>query len=147
MSDPVSYEEYLAKNGSLTYTNVGVSMLPLLRQGRDLFTVERKGPRRCRVGDVVLYRRGNEYVLHRIVKVRENDYVLLGDNCVGREYGITDMDILGVMTGFVRGGKPRSVRSGAYRLYTRVWLGTEIPRVFCKRVFARLRRMIRGGIR
>ena len=40
MSDPVSYEEYLNKHGTLTNTNVGVSMLPLLRQGRDLFTVE-----------------------------------------------------------------------------------------------------------
>ena len=52
---------------------------------------------------------------------------------------------IAVMTGFVRGGKPRSVRSGAYRLYTRFWLGTEIPRIFCKRAFARLRRLIRGG--
>ena len=145
MSDPVSYEEYLDKHGTLTYTNVGVSMLPLLRQGRDLFTVEKKGPERCRVGDVVLYRRGREYVLHRVVEVRGSDYVLLGDNCVSREYGITDADILAVMTGFVRGGKPRSVLSGAYRLYTRFWLGTEIPRIFCKRAFARLRRLIRGG--
>ena len=43
----VSFEEYLDRNGSLTYSNLGVSMLPLLRQGRDLFTVEKKGPERC----------------------------------------------------------------------------------------------------
>ena len=100
MNNSISYEEYLAQNGSMTYTNVGVSMLPLLRQGRDLFILEKKGPERCRVGDVVLYRRGEKYVLHRVVEVREKDYVILGDNCVAREYGIKDDDVIGVMTGF-----------------------------------------------
>ena len=32
--------EFLEENGKLTYTNVGVSMMPLLRQGKDLFTIE-----------------------------------------------------------------------------------------------------------
>lgn len=34
-----SYEEELNRKGSFTYTNVGISMLPLLCQGRDLFTM------------------------------------------------------------------------------------------------------------
>ena len=144
MSESVSIEEYLAQNSTLTYANVGVSMLPLLRQGRDLFTVEKKGPDRCRVGDVALYRRGKDYVLHRIVGVRERDYVLLGDNCINREYGITDADILGVMTGYVRGGKERSVRSPGYRLYSWLWLHTEKPRIFGKRALAALRRILKG---
>ena len=37
-----SYEEYLRKYHTLTYKNVGVSMLPLLKQGRDSFTVRMK---------------------------------------------------------------------------------------------------------
>ena len=38
MSKPgLSYEEYLERYGSLTYSQVGGSMLPLLREGRDLF--------------------------------------------------------------------------------------------------------------
>ena len=140
MSKPVSYEEYLDQNGSMTYTNVGVSMLPLLRQGRDLFTLEKKGDARCKVGDVVLYRADGKYVLHRVVEVRENDYVILGDNCVRREFGITDDDIIGVMTGYVRGGKEHSVSDPGYRLYSAVWLRTEKPRVFLKRARAWLRR-------
>ena len=90
----MTYEEYLEKNNTLTYTNVGVSMMPLLRQGRDLFTVTKKTGRRCKAGDVVLYRRPpNKYVLHRIIAVRPNDYVILGDNCIGREYGIKDKSV------------------------------------------------------
>ena len=40
----MTYEEYLAKYGELTYRNVGVSMLPLIRQGRDTFTVRALHP-------------------------------------------------------------------------------------------------------
>ena len=141
MSSPLSFEEYLDQNGSLTYTNVGVSMLPLLRQGRDLFTVEKKGLARCRVGDVVLYRRPPEqYVLHRIVAVRPGDYVPLGDNCIAREYGVTDADVLAVMTGFVRNGRAHSVLKPGYRLYTWLWLHTAALRIPCKRCLLRLRR-------
>ena len=53
----MTYEDFLESNGELTYTNVGTSMMPLLKQHRDLFTVRRKGSARCRAGDVVLYRR------------------------------------------------------------------------------------------
>ena len=49
-----TFEEYLEQNGSMTYSNVGRSMLPLLREKRDLLTVRKKGPERCAVGDVVL---------------------------------------------------------------------------------------------
>ena len=140
MSNSISYEEYLAQTGSMTYTNVGRSMLPLLRQGRDLFTLKKKSDERCKVGDVVLYRRGGKYILHRVVEVREKDYVILGDNCVRREFGITDDDIIGVMTGFVRNGKEHDVTDLDYRLYSALWLHTEKPRVFLKRGRAWLRR-------
>lgn len=144
MSEPISYEDYLDRHGSLTYTNVGESMLPLLRQGKDLFTVRKKGAERCKAGDVVLYRRPPDlYVLHRIVEVRPDDYVILGDNCVAKESGIRDEDIIGVMTGFVRGGKEHSVEETAYRAYTTVILHTIPLRVFLKKTGLRLRRLIR----
>lgn len=130
----VTYEEVLARDGRLVYTNVGVSMLPLLRQGKDLFIVEKRGEGRLKAGDVVLYRRPpNRYVLHRIVAVREKDYVILGDNCLGREYGVTDENILGVMTGFVRDGKQHSVTELGYRLYTFYMVHCAGFRIFCKR--------------
>ena len=36
----MTFEEVLEREGRLVYTNVGISMLPLLRQGKDLFVVE-----------------------------------------------------------------------------------------------------------
>ena len=136
----MTYEEYLEKNNTLTYTNVGVSMMPLLRQGRDLFTITKKTARRCKAGDVVLYRRPpNKYVLHRIIAVRPNDYVILGDNCIGREYGIKDSDILGVMTSFVRNGRTYSVKDLPYRIYSAYIMNTIPIRIFIKKAVIRVK--------
>ena len=144
MSEPFSFAEYLEQHETLTYSNVGTSMLPLLRQGRDLFTVQRKGPERCRAGDVVLYRRPpNRYVLHRIIEVRPDDYVILGDNCIAKEVGIRDEDILGVMTGYVRGGREHSTEEPGYRLYTWIWMHTIGLRVLQKRTRRWAARQIR----
>lgn len=143
MNNGISYEDYLAEHETLTYSNVGSSMLPLLRQGRDLFTVRKKGAERCKAGDVVLYRRPpSSYVLHRIVEVRPEDYVLLGDNCINREYGIRDADILGVMTDFVRGGKEHSVDEPGYRAYTALCLQTAPTRIFGKKLLWRIKRLL-----
>ena len=142
MTNPSNYEEYLERYGSLTYTNVGVSMLPLLRQGKDMFILKKKENKRCQVGDVVLYRRPpSAYVLHRVIQVREQDYVILGDNCVGKEYGITDKDILGVMTGFIRNGKEHSVNEKGYRLYSFIWLHTTKIRIPLKKILVSLHRL------
>ena len=118
-------------------------MLPLLREGRDLFTVRRKDPgERCRPGDVVLYRRPpNHYVLHRVMQIRNEDYVILGDNCIAREYGIRDEDILGVMTGYVRKGKTHSTEELPYRLYAFFMLRLSSLRVFLKRGGLKVRRI------
>lgn len=137
------FEDLLERDGKLTYTNVGTSMFPLLRQGRDLFTVEKKGPGRCMVGDVVLYRRHpDSYVLHRIVEVRPLDYVLLGDNCIEREYGVTDSDILGVMTSFVRSGKEHRVDEPAYRAYTAFIINSAPVRKVGKRILGKAKRLL-----
>lgn len=125
--------QYLAEHGELTYRIVGVSMNPLLRQDRDLITVLRTDlAKKDETGrfhnhDVVLYKRHSDgaYVLHRIVEVREKDYVILGDNCVKREYGITDEDILGVMTSFVRDGKTVQVTNPLYKAYVELWCALE----------------------
>jgi len=130
----MKYEEYLEQYGDLTYCNVGTSMLPLIKQGRDLFTITKKGEERCKKYDVVLYRRPpGQYVLHRIIEVRPDDYVILGDNCIKKEYGITDDDILGVMTGFMRKGKNYTCENFWYKVYSRVWVACAPVRILVKR--------------
>ena len=116
--EPICFEDYLAKYGSLTYRNKGVSMMPLLRQDKDLFTVEKKGPERCKKYDVVLYKdKMGRYILHRIIKVVSNGYIIRGDNTYHNEFR-TDSEILGVMTGFTRDEKEYKVADIGYKLYS-----------------------------
>ena len=116
-----SFEEILEKEGHLIYSNVGDSMLPMIRQGRDLLVIRRQTGR-LKKYDVPLYRRDSgQYVLHRILKVRENDYVICGDNRWHRETGITDRHILGVLTAIIRDGKEVPVTDPRYRLYVHLW--------------------------
>lgn len=117
-----TYEQELEKNGSLIYTTVGSSMRPFLRSGEDLMVIEAKTDQRCRVRDVILYRRrSGKYVLHRIMAVREEDYVLCGDNCWDLEPGIRDDQVLGVLTAVIRDGKRLDVREKNYRAKVFAW--------------------------
>ena len=127
------FEEILAREGRLVYTSVGDSMLPLIRQGRDLLVIERpKG--RLKKYDVPLYKRDSgQYVLHRILRVRENDYVICGDNRWHRETGITDRHIQGVLTAVVRDGKEISVSDWRYRAYVHLWCDLFPLRAFILR--------------
>ena len=116
-----TFEEILTRDGRLVYTSVGDSMWPLIRQGRDLLVIERpKG--RLKKYDVPLYKReSGQYVLHRVLRVRENDYVICGDNRWHRETGITDENIIGVLTAVIRDGKELPVTDLRYRLYAHLW--------------------------
>ena len=117
-----TFENEINRSGKLVYTNVGDSMKPLIRQGKDLLIIE-KADGRLKKYDVPLYRRDSgQYVLHRILKVRENDYIICGDNRWQKEYGITDRHIIGVLTAVVRNGNHAiSVSSFRYRIYVHIW--------------------------
>ncbi|MGN0619635.1 MAG: S24/S26 family peptidase [Ruminiclostridium sp.] len=139
----MTFEQELERKGKLTYICVGVSMLPLLRQRKDIITIEKKQGR-CKKYDVALYKRPNgSYVLHRVVEVREKDYVILGDNCLNKEYGITDENILGVMTSFVRGGREYSVNNGLYLFYSKLWYALYPMRRLMKKAKSTLGRIVK----
>ena len=135
-----SFEEILEKDGVLFYTNVGDSMNPLIVQGRDALIIEKvKG--RLNKYDIPLYKRSNgQYVLHRILKVRKDDYVICGDNRYAKEYGITDKDIIGVLTKIVRDGKEIKLEGFKYRLYLFLWCDLFIIRAFILRVIFFIKR-------
>ena len=126
-SDYTSFEEVLRRHGKLVYTVRGASMMPMLREKRDLAVIDplptdkNGSPLRCRKYDVVLYKRGDKYVLHRILKVLPEGYIICGDNNYWREYDIGDDSIIGVLTGFVRTGAEMPVTDPRYRTYVHLW--------------------------
>ena len=114
-------EEVLARDGIIVYKTRGVSMEPMLRQNRDLVTI-RVPDCRLKRFDIALYRRGDDHVLHRVIKVKEDYYIIRGDNTFSLET-VPDDDVIGVLTGFIRKGKEHSVTERGYRFYARIWNG------------------------
>lgn len=66
--------------------------------------------------------------------MRENDYVICGDNRYCKEYGITDRHIIGVLTSVVRDGKELDFGSFGYRLYVFLWCGLFPVRALILRI-------------
>lgn len=122
MSDEVlCIEEVLKSEGVYVGAPCGVSMYPMLRNLKDTIII-RPVEGRLKKYDVPLYRRKEKYILHRIVKVLPDGYVICGDNCANKEYDINDEKIIGVLTGFYRGDKQISMDSPVYKAYSRIWV-------------------------
>lgn len=119
MSELERKREIIDSLGAYISSPSGTSMRPMLRGARDTVRVERYEGRLRRY-DVALYESGEKHVLHRVVRVRENDYVFRGDNCDYTEYGINDAMIVGRLVGFWRDEKYISCDALTYRLYARV---------------------------
>lgn len=119
-----TFEEELNNSGKLIYTCVGASMLPLLREGRDVMIIEKADAYRRL--DAVLFRRPGvsgrgAYVMHRILKVgRDGRYWIVGDNEMSGEF-VDRANILGVLTGVQRDGRLIRVTDWRYRLYVYLW--------------------------
>ena len=149
MSRKLTIEEALESQGFYMSTTVGVSMFPLLRNRRDTILI-RPVTEPLKKYDVPLYKRGNNYVLHRIVKITQDGYVICGDNCLQKEYDVTDQQIIGVLSGIQRGEKKIDMDGVGYKLYCRVWVFLYPLRCILKRAAAKLKngikRIIGNGI-
>jgi hypothetical protein len=100
----------------------GMSMFPLLKDKRDSVKLESivEDPKKK---DIILYKRDNgQFVLHRIIKVKDGLYTLVGDNQHVKEYPIRRDQILGVVTSIIRKGKEIDLnKSFFYKMYSFFW--------------------------
>lgn len=126
-----SVTEILQKHGKYLTPVCGTSMNPLLYEGEDTVVIVPKvGP--LHRYDVPLYLRKNgQHVLHRVMRVERDGYVMCGDHQIVLEHGITDDMILGVMDGFFRGKRYVKTTNLAYRLYVFFWCCVPYVRRIC----------------
>lgn len=134
----------LNSGGRSTLAVTGNSMRPMLASGRDSVILILPGNEKK--GDVVLYQRENgQYVLHRIIDVTEDGYIISGDNQAMRE-PVKKQQLVAVMEGFIRKGKTYSKDAKIYRLYQTMWVELFFLRwlyITAGRLRAGLRRRIR----
>ncbi len=100
---PKIYETF-DKNESFSFMPNGISMLPTIVGGRDPVTIK-KPDRQLQKYDIILYRRkSGQFVLHRIIGVHENGYILCGDNECRPEKYIQYEEIIGVVSAYKQNG-------------------------------------------
>ena len=132
--DPL-IRQLLEAGQQVKFSPHGVSMLPMLRDGKDTVTLT-KPEGKLKKYDIPLYRRSQgSYVLHRVVGENEKGYLLCGDHQTALEEGVQDSQIIGVVCAFTRKGKEYSVTQKIYRLYAKIWVAIR-P----------LRRIVMGGL-
>ena len=128
MSDPIYLSEYdglirevLTSGGEFRIYPHGISMRPLLRQGRDSVALRRLD-RPVRKWDILFYqRRDGSYVLHRVKTVTPEGFVLWGDHQYVLEYGVTEDQIIGYAARIFRDETELDCRSLWYRVYLWLW--------------------------
>ena len=128
-----SIEALLDREGAYVSVVVGHSMEPMLKERLDTVMVV-PCEKRLKKYDVALYRVGDKRVLHRVVKVLPDSYVMCGDNCVLLEKGIKDEDIIGLLSEAWQGDRKLDLNSPRYRFYCRRRVAAFYPRKLFKRV-------------
>lgn len=140
MSD--SLEQTLSRDGFLIRTVHGNSMLPLLEQSKDLVRIV-PAVHPLAVGDLPLYKRPDgTYVLHRVISVRKDCYVVCGDNRSFSE-DVPCAWVVGVAEGFYKNGVYTPCSDPAYRKYALSHARHRRPRAFLLRfrLFRGLRKL------
>lgn len=143
----VTIEQMLERDGEIPQMTVGVSMEPMLHTRKNIIIIK-KVTEPLKKYDVVLYKRGEKYILHRLVKITENsNYVFRGDNCVNDEHDITDENVLGVLKGYYKGKnneKYIDCKSNVpYRIYARFWVASHGCRMFLRKAKHKIGRIIK----
>ena len=102
----------------------GTSMLPLLKEGRDLVDLEPCSQERLKKGDVVLYKKNDgTLVLHRIIKTENREFfTVLGDHQFKNAERVNKNQIIAVACGFFIKGRYVNEKTRWYRLYKKIWL-------------------------
>ena len=108
-------KELLDKEGKYVGPTKGVSMLPMLKAGRDTVVIYPKRERLKRY-DVALYFSGEKLVLHRVIEVLNDGYLIRGDNCYSDEY-VKESRVIGVLTEYFRKNERIKVDDAKYVKY------------------------------
>ena len=135
-SEKLKIEEVLKEKGVYIGPTVGVSMLPMLKTRRDTIVVKPKTERLKRL-DVALYKRGEDYILHRVLETVDGGYIIRGDNCYADE-NVPEDAVIGVLTEFFRKDKHILCTDKKYIRYVEKRLKTYKFRRF----FVRIKRKI-----
>lgn len=111
----------------------GSSMLPFIRTGD---TVVLTKPHRLRTGMIVLVEpQEGIYIMHRIVKLMENDMFLYGDGNLGNKELVPYSSVIAVVKMVKRGKKEINYNSLLWKLSNKLWPRNKFLRKYTLKLY------------
>lgn len=110
-------ERLLRAGKQVIFTPDGASMRPFIEGGKDSVVLER--PTDIRIGDILLCRIGNVYVLHRLVARHDDKLTLMGDGNIAGEEHCRREDVIGRVVE-IRSPRGRRKTMHGWRLWLRL---------------------------
>ncbi len=125
------FERLIKEGHTVEFTPQGVSMRPFIEGGRDSVLLHKC--KRPKVGHIVLARINEQFVLHRIVKIQDENLILQGDgNLRGQEH-CTKNDIIGQVVRIkARGGQAKRLTKGIVWRYLPIFIKWFALKVYRK---------------
>ena len=124
-------------------TVAGNSMAPFLVHGRDRVFFE-KPDRPLRRGDIVLYQRANgRYIMHRIWKVKEGSFYIVGDAQTEIEGPVGKEQIFARITKCERKGKIITNGDFWWDFFEKAWIRIVPVRPYVVRSYTKLFKFIK----
>ena len=111
-------------------TPKGNSMLPFIIGQRDSIILRKK--KDVCIGDIVLARISDKYILHRIIRIEGENITLMGDGNLYITESCTRADVLGTVCAIQRDGKNRTPGNG------KVWMALCPVRRFLLGIYKRM---------
>ena len=108
----------------------GTSMRPFLRNDRD--TVILRKPDRLKIGDIVVFRRKETYIMHRIIELENGFITTLGDNLRVPEKGIPVENVCAKVVGAVRDGKQIDPDSAVWKFFSNIYIKQGVRKMLTK---------------
>ncbi len=144
-----NYASELKKNGVIGFVPSGNSMWPIIKNRKHSVVVLAK-TEKLKPLDVALYIRADgTFVLHRVMEITEQGYIMCGDSQTSLETVLEDQ-VIGYMSGFYKGkryiestdpeyldrvkkwyGNSKRRKRKIKCFYRRLWLKGIIKRIFC----------------
>lgn len=137
-------KEILDKGTSARITVTGMSMYPFLRENIDSVELSKVKFPDIRRGDIVMILRDSkEYVMHRVIKVKENCFYIVGDAQQFIEGPLRMDQIFAKITAVWRKDKKIDCLNIWWKLLSELWLILLPFRGFIIKSYGKLSRLIR----
>lgn len=117
--------------GSVDLPVQGKSMRPFLKEGRDTIQLV-KPDGQFKKGDIVVYRRNEKYLLHRIVAVGTETVSIAGDDEFQPDTGVDRDRIVAVVSKIRRDGKIIDKNDIIWKFYSKIYINLQVRKTLVK---------------